>query len=433
MKLKNRILFLLFIIFMSIQSISYAIEPPPTQEEISGEAAILMENETGKILYEKNAYKKMYPASTTKVMTALLALEKLDLDKKIAVPPDFPQVDGSSMYLLPGEEFTVNDLIRALLIHSSNDVAVLLAMEISGSVEEFAKLMNERAVEIGCTGTHYSNPHGLHDDNHYTTVYDMALISREAMKNENFRKIVAEPILILEPTDKTPEKRIYNNTNRFLWSNEPIVYKNQYIPIKYDAVDGIKTGFTLEAQKCLASTGIKNGIRMIAVVYKTTEYDVFRDSRRLLDYGFDNFKVVKVLSAMEQLGKETIKHSVQKDLKYAVTQDISYITPIDTEVAYDQKIELDELKLPIEKGQKVGKATITIGDDTKEYELVALDDVESVFTFKHLKELITSKETNHIKRNILIGIIVFIILIIILRIVRANIKRKKRKKRYKKL
>ncbi|MGP1488925.1 MAG: D-alanyl-D-alanine carboxypeptidase, partial [Peptoanaerobacter stomatis] len=100
MKLKNRILFLLFIIFMSIQNISYAIEPPPTQEEISGEAAILMENETGKILYEKNAYKKMYPASTTKVMTALLALEKLDLDKKIAVPPDFPQVDGSSMYLL---------------------------------------------------------------------------------------------------------------------------------------------------------------------------------------------------------------------------------------------------------------------------------------------------------------------------------------------
>ena len=174
------------------------------------------------------------PASTTKIVTALLAIENLDLEKSITVPEDFQLVDGSSMYLLPGETFTVRELIQAVLIHSANDACVLLAMEISGSVDSFVQLMNQRAIELGATNTHFVNPHGLHDDNHYTTAYDMAIMAREAMKNDEFRKIVGQSSLILPETPKTPEKRIYNNTNRFLWSKSEIIYKNQYIPIKYD-------------------------------------------------------------------------------------------------------------------------------------------------------------------------------------------------------
>jgi len=204
--------------------------------ELSCTSAILIENDTGKVLYEKDADKKIFPASTTKVMTALIAIERLDLEKSITVPKDFPLVDGSSMYLLPDETFTVKELLQGLLVHSANDASVLLGINIAGSESKFVELMNERAKQLGAVNTHFANPHGLHDENHYSTARDMTIIAREAMKNDFFRKTVSMSALSLNETKQTKEKRIYNNTNRFLWSNSQIVYKNKYIPTKLEIV-----------------------------------------------------------------------------------------------------------------------------------------------------------------------------------------------------
>lgn len=428
MILRNRIsLIAIIIAIFTISNTSYALEPMPKPEEISGQSAVLIENETGKILYDKDAKVKMYPASTTKIITGLLALEKLDLNKVITVPDDFEPVDGSSMYMLPEEQFTVEELIKGLLIHSANDASVLLGMEVSGTAEEFVKLMNQRAKEIGCTQTHFVNTHGLHDDNHYTTAYDMALIAREAMKNEKFREIVAQPNLILNETPKTPEKRIYNNTNRFLWSDSLIIYKNEYIPIKYSLIDGIKTGYTLEAQNCLVSSGVKNDMRLIAVVYKSNGFDVYRDSRHIFDYGFDNFKFKNIIKSTDVLGSEPVKHSVQGNLQYAVNQDISDVLKADEDGNYTTKVDLDEIKLPIQKGQKVGKVLITIGENSNEYDLVALSDVESIFTFKYAKSLFQ----NSLKIKIGVILTVLLLLIFIVMILRVKIRRKKRKNKYK--
>lgn len=213
---------------------------------ISAPNAILMDYTTGKVIYDHNAHVPAYPASTTKVLTALLALEHLDLNEVITVDYDI-YVIGSSMYLMKGESFTVEELIQALMIRSANDVGELLAIRISGSVEEFSNLMNQRAKELGALNSNFTNPHGLPEDDHITTAYDLAMITREALKSEKFREIMSTVNLQFAPTEQTPETRYFRNSNRFLWATgraNHILYDGRYIDIKYDIVDGVKTGFT---------------------------------------------------------------------------------------------------------------------------------------------------------------------------------------------
>lgn len=393
----------------------------------------MIESETGKILFDKNAKQKAFPASTTKIMTGLLAIENLDLEKSITVPEDFQLVDGSSMYLLPGETFKVRELIQAVLIHSANDACVLLAIEISGSVDSFVQLMNQKAAELGATNTHFVNPHGLHDDNHYTTAYDMAIIAREAMKNDEFRKIVGQSSLILPETPKTPEKRIYNNTNRFLWSNSEIIYKNQYIPIKYDIIDGIKTGYTLEGGNCLVASGIKNDMRLISVVYNSNGFEMYRDSRIILDYGFDNFSVQNIITAGEVLGSENIKNSIQEKVDFAIMQDVSNLMKKGGSPEFEKTIKLNEFKLPIKKGDKIGTLGITIDGETDYYDLIALNDVESIFTFKYLKSLFANKGSFIHKVIVVVAILLFlIILAFTIRFINIRRNKRRRYRKYKK-
>ena len=278
--------------------------------------AVLIEEETGKILYEKQKDVPVYPASTTKIMTALLTLEHLDLNQKITVPEDMGPADGSAMYLLPGETFTVEELLQGLLVKSANDAAILLAKNISGSVEEFSNLMNQRAQEIGCQNTHFVNPNGLHDPNHTTSAYDLALIAREAMKNPKFRELVSTDFVQIHATEQTPEIRYFRNTNKFLWSKQTIDYKGISTPIKYDVIDGIKTGYTPEAGKCLVSSGEKNSIRLIAVVMKNQGLEVYANSRKLLDYGFQNFTKKKIFTANEVAGTTFILDSLEKNIYF---------------------------------------------------------------------------------------------------------------------
>ena len=369
----------------------------PIEPDISAEAAILIEIDSGEILYEKNANAPMYPASTTKIMTALLALENLNLEDKITVPEDMGPADGSAMYLLPGEVFTVRELLDGLLVKSANDAAVLLARTISGDIQSFATLMNQRAKDIGCTNTSFVNPNGLHDPSHTISAHDMALIAREAMKNATFRELVSQVNVTLDETPKTPEKRYFRNTNRFLWSTSKIIYNNEYIPIKYEVVDGIKTGYTEEAGNCLVSSGKKNNIRVISVVFKASGYDVYRDSRLLLDYGFDNFEKKTLIKKDTVLGSQPINYSSQGSLEYGTKED--FVVPYlkSSLPVYNTKIMLNDLKLPISKGDIVGKLVISNDKSTNELTLFALNNVESIFNFNFIKQIFTYNSSSILK------------------------------------
>ena len=288
-------LLITFLPVFNINNLSFADSEP----NLTAEYAVLMDYETGQVLYSKNGYNKLYPASTTKAWTAYVVLKHVsDLNQVVEIK-DLPIVDGSSMYLKEGEAFTVKELLDALLIHSSNDVAMVLAKYVGGSVENFVNMMNNEAKAIGAKNTHFNNPHGLPDENHYTTAYDMALMARKAMDNDIFRDIVKTKSVKYPATEAYPYERYFENTNQFLTSRSKMDYKGQQIDIKYDVVDGIKTGYTDAAGKCLLSTGIKNNIRVISAVFKSTVNDLYLDSRTLLDYGFDNFYVETIVDKNE--------------------------------------------------------------------------------------------------------------------------------------
>lgn len=378
--------------------------------ELTAEYAILMDYETGKILYEKNANDKLYPASTTKVWTSYVVLKHVsDLNEVVEIK-NLPNVSGSSMYLKNGESFTVKQLLDALLVHSSNDAAVALSMYVSGSEEEFVNLMNEEAKSIGALNTHFNNAHGLPDTNHYTTAYDMAIMSRKAMSNDIFRNIVKTSSIKFEASEVFPSERYFINTNKFLNSDEKINYKGQDIPIKYDIVDGIKTGYTDDAGRCLISSAVKDNMRLISAVFKTHGNDIYLDSRTLLDFGFDNYYSTTLVDKEKYIYNEKILFSKEKNLVYSPKYSYKLVLPNGTkESAYNVNVVLDNLKMPIKKGDKVGIFEVYNGKTLEHtIDLVANNDVNSIFgSISESKTLI-----NIIKIIVSIVSIIFILILI---------------------
>lgn len=309
--------------------------------ELAGEAAVVIEYKTGKILYGKDPHKIMYPASTTKMLTALVVLEHLDLDQVVMTPLETGMADGSAMYLLPGELFTVRELLDAMMVKSANDAAVLLAQTVAGDVESFASLMNARALELGAKDTHFTNPNGLHDPLHVTTAYDLALIGREAMQYPLFRELVSQVNVTLDETPQTPEKRYFRNTNRFLWSNQLMEYEGGYEPIRDERVDGIKTGFTTPAGHCLVSSATKEDMRVISVVLNSPNFSVYSDSRALLDYGLEHFAVMDVVHAGSTLGFWEIPNIKESVLPYTCDQTLAIVYNINKDPAPDIKRKID--------------------------------------------------------------------------------------------
>jgi D-alanyl-D-alanine carboxypeptidase (penicillin-binding protein 5/6) len=249
----------------SLSCTSYA---SPLSPVITAPSAILMDADTGDILYQKNPHDLMYPASTTKIMTAILTLEHTNLNDNVTIDKDTSFTGGSRLYLAEDEVLTVEQLLYAMMVESANDAAVALAKHISGSVEDFSNLMNERAKQLGAKNTHFVNPNGLPDDNHITTAYDLAVISKYAMTLPKFQEIVQTPYYEISPTNKQSELRYLTNSNRFLWGTgsrrNQIYYKDKWVNIKYDIVDGIKTGYTVQAQQCLVTSAKKMGIGSLA-------------------------------------------------------------------------------------------------------------------------------------------------------------------------
>ena len=405
--------------FLANTIYSYANNEP----DLTAQYAVLMDFETGKVLYNKNGSQKLYPASTTKLWTAYVVLKNVSDLSQVVTVKDLPPVDGSSMYLRNGESFTVKQLLDGLLVHSANDAAVVLANYVSGSVGEFVKLMNMEANAIGAKNTHFNNSNGLPDPNHYTTAYDMALMAREAMNNEIFREIVKTKSISFPATKEYPFERYFVNTNKFLTSNDKINYKGEEIPIKYDIVDGIKTGYTDDAGKCLLSSGVKNNMRLISAVFKTEGDNLYLDSRTLLDYGFDNFSSKTIINKEDYISTKKIILSEQGKLVYEPKYSYKVVlTNGIKENNYTQKVKLNKIDLPIKKGDTIGQLEVYNNKKLEHsIDLIAINDVNSIF------EIITE---NKIIISIIKLIFILFVLFIILILIIVIIKKRKRRKRY---
>lgn len=270
---------------------------------IYSEAAILMEPKTGKVLYEKNSKERKYPASTTKILTAIIALENCDLDE-IAVASHsaiFSVQPGYSIAdIQEGEAFTIRELLDVMMIHSANEAANIIAEHISGSISEFANLMNEKAREIGCLDSNFVNANGAHNDNHYSTAYDLALIARYCMENEEFRNIASKMNVSLPTTELYDKPRNFKNTNSLMTKD------SRYY---YPYCTGIKTGFTTPAKNCLISSSNQYGFELISVVLhaEATEDGSsarYLDTINLFEYGYNNYRIDDILSIYETKERE---------------------------------------------------------------------------------------------------------------------------------
>ena len=259
----------------------------PVAPEIVGEAALLIEAESGVVLYEKNSKVSMYPASITKLMTALLVLENCELDEMVpfSAKAVFSLPAGASHIAInPGEELSVEHCLYGLLLASANEVANALAEHVAGSMDEFAVLMNNRMKELGAKGTNFVNPSGLHADDHYTTCYDMGLLCREIIQDKNFLKINGTASYIIPPTNLQPLKRPINTTHKLLKKGST----------NYTGAFGGKTGHTDIAGNTLITFAKRNGMTLICIVMKSDANHVYSDTTALLDYGFSYFKGVNI-------------------------------------------------------------------------------------------------------------------------------------------
>ena len=366
------------------------------------------------ILYSKNADAKMYPASTTKILTAILAIEKCNLDDKVVVPKSIASAippGYSSGNLVEGEELSIDELLKMLLVHSANDAAVVLAEHISGTVENFSNLMNEKAISIGCKNSHFVNPNGIHDENHYTTSSDLSLIAKYCMQNETFKNYVSLAKCTINSTNKSSVRQ-YSNTNELLNKSS-----------KYYITDciGIKTGFTTEAKNCLISAFNKNNLELISVTlggdYLPNGNNArFVDGKTLYNYAYSNYSIETIAEKGEIIENVEISNGNKetRNLDLILGDDLRILIRKDEEIP-SPNIMIDEpLKAPINQNQKVGTATYFINDTTYTQDLIASHNVEK-------------KEYFILILAISLGLIVFLILIIM--VIRLN-KTKKRKKKY---
>ena len=385
----------MLIILTSLTS-SYAYTEMDSLDLI-GEYAIAMEANTGKVLYSKNANKKMYPASTTKALTAHLVIKYTDnLDKVVTVKNDLSWVEPSSMYLKVGESFTVRELLTVLMLKSANDVAVLLAEEVAGSVENFAKLMNDEAKSLGCTNSNFVNPNGLPDDNHYSTAYDMALISRACVRDEELMKIVSTKSITLPANELYPHERVYTNSNKFLTGKGQMLYNDEMVDYKYDLVDGLKTGYTLSAGRCLLSTAKLEDTRIIVGVFNSKQDNVYVDSRKLIDYSFDNFKSTtivdtnKIESELEKKILFSKEKKVQGYLKegYTVVEEVNNkarTVSSDTD-NYHYKVKMkSRLGTSIEKNDVIGRVDVYNNKEKVDsIDIYAKDNIHPIFDIEQI-------------------------------------------------
>ncbi len=380
-----------FIIFFStflfFKNISYGEN---LQElNLYSESCILIEANAGTILYGKNENEKMFPASTTKILTAIIAIEKCNLDDAVIVQKSAISsipAGYSSAYLSEGEQVTVRDLLQVFLIHSANEAGYVLAEHISGSVSNFADLMNSKSKEIGCTNSNFVNPSGIHNENHYTTAEDLAKIASYCMKNKTFRSIVSMKKCTIAPTNKS-DSRTYKNTNDLI--NPSSKY---YTP----ECIGIKTGYTSEAKNCLVAGFTKNGLNLISIVLGAPTIQGISstrcvDSITLCKYGYSNYEMKKFATKGETISSIDIKNGSKetRTLDLILENDVKLLSKGDSSES-NLNISLKEnLHAPIKANDIVGTATYTSCGTKVTVNLLASHDVKETIIIKLILLLIT--------------------------------------------
>ena len=384
----KKILFI-FIIITYILLWSFPAHAESSTPDVYSPSCILMELNTGKILYSKNANERMYPASTTKVMTAILTLENCKLTDVATVSKNAiysVPYSYATAYLQEGEQLTIANLLNVLLIPSANDAAFVLAEHVAGSVDEFSNMMNEKAFEIGCKDTHFSNPNGIHAEDHYSTAYDLALIGKYAMQFQEFRDIVSKTKCSLPTTNK------YDKEDRmFVSTNELIKSSSKYY---YEYATGAKTGYTVPAGHCIIATSKKEDTELIAVVLNDSITDEgintrCVDCKTLFEYGFNNFSYKQLASTGDVQKNITISNATKdtRNLNLLPEQDIFAFVPNDYDLSnVVTNITLNEdLKPPITEKEVLGSITYIVDGTSYTTNLLAS---HSVIEFNFLKTVL---------------------------------------------
>lgn len=397
-------------------------------------AALLVSPDSGMVLYSKNADQKRYPASTTKIMTALLTLENVsNLDETVTSEAvDFENVtaDSSNAGILLGEQVTVRDLLYALMLPSANEAAYMLARHVGGSWEQFVDMMNDRAAELGCTGTHFCNPCGLHEEDHYTTAYDLYLIAKEAMNDVTFRDIVSTVQHRMAKTNLHEERIIYT-TNQLIFSS--------FQPWSYANCLGIKTGHTSQAGNCFVGYAEYGDAKLFSVVLgcsdSSKEYPSiaasFTDTKKLCQWGFENFTSKTLARQGEEVTYTKVKLSTDTNqLLLTAKADVVALLPKDLDVKALELVEdiPEEVKAPVKAGDPIGTATYRYnGTDYGTVELVALNDISRSTVLFYADKLSTFFQSMVFK-ILLLAAAAFFILHIFTGLVFGGVRRRRRRR-----
>lgn len=309
---------------------------------VDAAAAVLMDTDSGTVLYGRRMHERRPVASTTKVMTALLALESCSLDESVVISERAAAAPGSSLYLDAGDSVRLDDLLTALLLKSANDAANAIAEHVSGTVESFAQRMNERARELGASDTHFVNPHGLHDVEHYSSAYDLALITREAMKHERLRELIATKAAAISLPESANGARRLVNHNKLLR--------------RADFVDGVKTGYVRQSGHCLIASGTQGGWQLIAVVLDSD--DMYDGGLRLLEYGFAEYRPTVYAEVGDAVGQARVRGGASKSVSALCRERLSAVVGPGVNEDAHLEVELAELSAPVAEGAPAGTARL---------------------------------------------------------------------------
>ena len=372
MKKRKKVILLFIAASLFVTNLALAAPNPPN---IVAKSAIVIDAATGKVLYSRNAEERRYPASTTKIMSLIVALEHSNLDDMVTTSKNASGTDGSTLWLAEGEKLKMLDLLYGIMLISGNDATVAVAEHISGSVEKFARLMTDKAHRIGAKDTNFTNPNGLPDPNHFSTAHDLARITAYGYKNFLFAEIINTKNKVIPWAGKDFDRDLYNE-NRMLWL--------------YEGGNGVKTGYTDAAGRCLVSGAKRNGIQLITVVLDSdTMWD---DSIALLDFGFTQVKPEEILSQDDIL--KTIRVANGKSSAVKLIASTNLVVPISGDNKEEFSTVIDspnKIEAPVVKGQKLGEVRVFYQNtEIATVDLLASENIDRKSFFSMLTETVLS-------------------------------------------
>lgn len=406
--------------------------------ETNVKSAILMEQTSGQILYSLNPAERNYPASLTKIMTCLLALENGNLEDTVTVSATALEnlhEAGSTAGLLAGEELSMLNLLYCVMISSANEACNVVAEHIAGSTEAFVEMMNARAQELGCQDTHFANTHGLHDEEHYSTAQDLLLITQEALKHETFRTITNTAYYLLPATNLSEERHLYT-TNKLITEGA----SNKFY---YPKASGIKTGFTTPAGRCLISSASNENLQLLAIIMGAeTIHDEetgtyiqrnFPECINLFEYGFANFKVETILTKLYPVSEIPVNLSASSDtVALAPVQEIKSLVPMDfdpNDLVLEVTLYSESVDAPVEAGTPLGSVTVSLdGRELGSVELGAITDIsrsEITYQTQEVKNYVKTSWWKWLLGLLVAAVVVLIVLILVLQYRRKQERRRK--------